>query len=187
MNKNIKSLIFTAILAISFNTAALAASTMPDDLKGIHQIQAVGTLEVAFSPNGGITKMLVENINATKKSIEVQAYLFTSSDIAKALVNAHKRGVQVRVILDKSQETGKYSSITFLRNAGIPVHIDKDFSTAHNKIMIFDGLDIATGSFNFTKGAEKSNAENCMVIHGNKQLADLYGQNWQWRWDETTE
>jgi phosphatidylserine/phosphatidylglycerophosphate/cardiolipin synthase-like enzyme len=87
------------------------------------------------------------------------------------------------VVLDKSQETEKYSSATFLANAGVPVRIDDDFAIAHNKIMILDEETVITGSFNFTKAAEERNAENVLVIRGNKELANLYLKNWQWRWD----
>ena len=167
------------------NTSA-AGKPMPNNVKGIHSVQAVGNIEVAFSPGGGITTMVVQNIEKAKKSIEVQAYSFTSVDIARALADAHKRGVQVRVILDKSQETEKYSSLTFLQNAGIAVHVDRDFQIAHSKIMIIDSVDVITGSFNFTKSAEQSNAENCLVFHGNQALADQYIQNWQWRWEATS-
>jgi phosphatidylserine/phosphatidylglycerophosphate/cardiolipin synthase-like enzyme len=48
----------------------------------------------------------------------VQAYSFTSAPIAKALLDTHKRGMKVQAILDKSQRTEKYSSATFLKNAG---------------------------------------------------------------------
>lgn len=158
---------------------------MPDSVKGVHSVPAAGTIEVAFSPQGGITDMIVNELAKAKKSVQVQAYSFTNAEIAKALSEAKKRGVDVRVILDKSQETEQYSSATFLANAGIPVHIDREFQIAHNKIMIIDGIDVITGSFNFTKAAENANAENCLVIHGNKQLADLYIKNWEWRWNAT--
>ena len=113
----------------------------------------------------------------------MQAYGFTNTAIAKALLDASKRGVQVRVVLDKSQETEKYTSATFLANAGVPVRIDADFAIAHNKVMILDEETIITGSFNFTKAAEERNAENVLVIRGNKELARLYLHNWQWRWE----
>ena len=103
----------------------------------------------------------------------------------KALARAKKRGVNVRVILDKSQETEKYSAAKFAANEGIPVHIDRAFAIAHNKIMIIDRADVITGSFNFTKAAEQNNAENCLIFHGNKELADMYERNWLWRWKET--
>jgi phosphatidylserine/phosphatidylglycerophosphate/cardiolipin synthase-like enzyme len=161
------------------------SSIMPTELTGVHTMPATGTIEFAFSPNGGITNMIVDEINKAKKTILVQAYSFTSTEIAKSLADAKKRGIDVKVILDKSQESEKYSSATFLTNAGIPVHIDRDFQIAHNKVMIIDGIDVITGSFNFTKSAEHNNAENCEIHQGNKPFADKFTKYWQWRWDAT--
>jgi Phosphatidylserine/phosphatidylglycerophosphate/cardiolipin synthases and related enzymes len=174
------------VLAISVSVFAYALKISPPSfINSPHTLKATGTIEVGFSPAGGITQMIVDELNSSKKSIEVQAYSFTSAPIAKALADAHKRGVYVRVILDKSQSNGRYSSATYLTNAGIPTHIDRAFAIAHSKIMIVDQKDIITGSFNFTKAAEQSNAENCLILRGNKQLVDLYEQNWNWRWNET--
>jgi phosphatidylserine/phosphatidylglycerophosphate/cardiolipin synthase-like enzyme len=133
--------------------------------------------EVYFSPHGGCTDAVIRELNRAKSTVLVQAYSFTSAPIAKALLNVHKRGVKVEVILDKSQRTQKYSSATFLFNAGIPVKIDAQHAIAHNKVMIIDGETVITGSFNFTKAAEESNAENLIVIH-DKKLAELYIKNW---------
>ena len=108
----------------------------------------------------------------------MQAYSFTSAPIAKALVDAHKRGVQVQVILDKSQKGEKYSSADFVLHAGIPTFIDAKHAIAHNKIMIIDGQTVITGSFNFTKAAEESNAENLLVIRS-PELAAKYAANWK--------
>jgi phosphatidylserine/phosphatidylglycerophosphate/cardiolipin synthase-like enzyme len=134
--------------------------------------------EVYFSPYGECTEAIIKELNKAKNTILVQAYSFTSAPIAKALLDAHKRGVKVEVILDKSQRTQKYSSATFLFNAGIPTKIDAKHAIAHNKVMIIDGETIITGSFNFTKAAEESNAENLLVIH-DKKLAERYTKNWQ--------
>ena len=49
---------------------------------------------------------------------------------------------------------------------------------AHNKVMVIDGKTVTTGSFNFSKAAEGSNAENLLIIH-DKKLASLYRKNWQ--------
>jgi len=48
---------------------------------------------------------------------------------------------------------------------------------AHNKIMIIDRNTLVTGSFNFTKSAEESNAENLLILKGNKPLVDRYIEN----------
>jgi phosphatidylserine/phosphatidylglycerophosphate/cardiolipin synthase-like enzyme len=47
---------------------------------------------------------------------------------------------------------------------------------AHNKVMILDGQTVITGSFNFTKSAEESNAENVLVIR-DAAIAGQYAVN----------
>jgi phosphatidylserine/phosphatidylglycerophosphate/cardiolipin synthase-like enzyme len=74
------------------------------------------TISAFFSPNGGCTEVIVDQLNEAKRQVLVQAYSFTSAPIAKALVDAHKRGVDVQVILDKSQKSERYTSATFLAN-----------------------------------------------------------------------
>jgi phosphatidylserine/phosphatidylglycerophosphate/cardiolipin synthase-like enzyme len=134
-------------------------------------------IEVHFSPRGGCTEAVVQEIDAAKTSILVQAYSFTSAPIAKALVDAHKRDVHVEVILDKSQRTEKYSSADFVQHAGIPTYIDAEHAIAHNKVMVIDGQTVITGSFNFTSSAEDRNAENLLVIRS-PELAATYTANW---------
>ena len=133
--------------------------------------------QVSFSPTGGCTIAVVNELSNAKSNILVQAYSFTSAPIAKALMDAHKRGVDVAVILDKSQRTEKYSEADFIVHAGIRTLIDPVHAIAHNKIMIIDGQVVITGSFNFTKAAEEHNAENLLIIR-NVELAKRYMENW---------
>ena len=135
--------------------------------------------EVYFSPHGGCTDAIIKQLDKAKAktSILVQAYTFTAAQIPKALLDAHKRKVKVQIILDKSRRTQKYSSATFFSNNGIPVKIDAVHAIAHNKLIIIDGEMVITGSFNFTKAAEESNAENLLLIR-DKKLASLYAKNW---------
>ena len=134
-------------------------------------------IQVFFSPRGGCTEAAVQAIEAARSSILVQAYSFTSAPIAEALVKAHRRGVKVQVLLDKSQRSEKYSSATFVANAGIAALIDAKHAIAHNKVIVIDGDTVITGSFNFTKAAEESNAENMLVIK-DANLAAAYTANW---------
>lgn len=160
--------IIVLILAFFFSAAAIA-SPLP----------SLGTIEVFFSPRGGATDAVVAEIGKAKQEILVQAYSFTSKPIAKALLDAKKREVKIEVVLDKSNATAKYSAATFLANAGIPVLIDDKHAIAHNKIMIIDRQVLIIGSFNFTTTAEERNAENLLVIKGNKQLIDRYLRNFE--------
>ena len=135
------------------------------------------SIAVYFSPKGGCTEAVVSELNKAQKSVLVQAYSFTSKPIAEAIVKAGKRGVTVEVILDKSQRTEHYSEADFLAHAGIRTLIDAAHAIAHNKVMVIDGATVITGSFNFTKAAEESNAENLLVIQ-DKELAEKYVANW---------
>ncbi len=133
--------------------------------------------QVYFSPSGGATDAVVKEIGKAKSEILVQAYSFTSKEIAKALVDAHKRGIHIEIILDKSNRSQKYSAADFTFNMGIPTFIDAEHQIAHNKIMVIDKETVITGSFNFTKAAEEKNAENLLILKS-KELAKLYIDNW---------
>jgi phosphatidylserine/phosphatidylglycerophosphate/cardiolipin synthase-like enzyme len=135
-------------------------------------------VKVYFSPKGGCTEAISSEIEQAKTEILVQAYSFTSTPIAKALLYAHKRGVKVQTILDKSQKSQKYTSASFLTNSGIPTYIDEKHAIAHNKIILIDREIVITGSFNFTKAAEEKNAENVLIIK-DKGLAKVYIENWE--------
>ena len=134
-------------------------------------------VQVYFSPNGGAAEAIIREIDKAKTEILVQAYSFTSLPIAKAMLLAHKRGVNVQAIMDKSQRGQKYTSANFLANVGIPTFIDDKHTIAHNKIMIIDRETVITGSYNFSKSAEKGNAENLLIIKS-KELAKIYLDNW---------
>lgn len=62
--------------------------------------------------------------------------------------------------------------------SSIPTFIDAAHAIAHNKVMVIDGQVVITGSFNFTKAAEESNAENLLVIR-DTDLAGKYAANWE--------
>jgi phosphatidylserine/phosphatidylglycerophosphate/cardiolipin synthase-like enzyme len=145
----------------------------------LHAQQGPQDLHPFFSPKGGCTQAVVEQLNGAKRQVLVQAYSFTSTPIARALVDAKRRGVDVQVILDKSQRGERYSSATFLANEGVPTYIDPVHKIAHNKVMVIDGQTVITGSFNFTKSAEEGNAENLLVINNAPVLAQQYAKNWQ--------
>ncbi len=138
-------------------------------------------IAVCFTPNGDCTAQIVNQINAAQKNIYVQAYSFTSGKIAYALVRAFKRGVDVKVILDKSNfNCSQFSFSSLLIRGGIPVWNDYIPNIAHNKVMIFDNHMVETGSFNFTKAAQNSNAENTVFIKS-AAISNQFLQNWQHR------
>jgi len=140
--------------------------------------RAHAAVDVCFTPGSDCTGVVAKQLNAAKVSVFVNAYSFTSKPIENALVAAKKRGVQVEVILDRSNVGSKYSGLAMMIEAKIPTTIDESHAIAHSKIMIIDASVVLTGSFNFTSAAQKSNAENLLVIKDTK-IAALYLLNWK--------
>lgn len=150
-----------------------AVMLIPSTLSAEQYYQA-GTIDVYFSPKGGATEAIVKEISSAKDEILLQAYSFTSRQIAKALTDARKRGISIDAVLDRSQRKAKYTAADFTAHAGIATYIDSAHAIAHNKIIIIDRRVLITGSFNFTKAAEEKNAENLLIIRDNKTLIHRY-------------
>ncbi len=131
---------------------------------------------ICFTPGEDCTGLIIGEINRAQKELLVQAYTFTSAPIAKAVADARRRGVRTLVVLDKSQGDRRYSAAGYLARAGVPVLIDGQHAIAHNKVMVIDRARTLTGSFNFTKAAQESNAENVVVIDGS-DVAGRYAAN----------
>ena len=134
--------------------------------------------DVYFSPNGGAENAIVKSIGEAKKEVLVQAFLFSNKPITEALVAAHKRGVAVKVIVDKTMEHHRHNTVPDILKARIPTFVDNKHRTAHNKVMVIDMGTVITGSFNFIQSAEKSNAENLLVVRS-AAMAKTYKENWE--------
>jgi len=141
-------------------------------------------VKVFFSPKGGCTEAITTIIGGAQKSILIQAYSFTSEPIVQALIRAKERGVEVRVVLDRSQYEARSTAAVPLHSAGIEVRMDAKHSIAHSKVMIIDEQILITGSFNFTRQAEISNAENVLIML-NPDLAAAYVQNWNLHYEHS--
>ena len=132
-----------------------------------------------FSPKGGCTAVIIEEVAKARSEILMQAYSFTCSDIAAALIAAAGRGVRVRVVLDRSNEVESHTELGDLKAHGIDVTIDASHAIAHNKVVVIDGHTVLTGSFNFTRQAEHENAENLLVLRNHFEQAALYRSNFE--------
>ncbi len=135
------------------------------------------TANPCFSPHGGCTQAIAEEIEKAKSEVLVQAYSLTSKPIADAIVNAKEAGVHVEIILDRSYGYTQNSASYFSTLKGIPTYIDAKHVVAQNNILIIDRNTVITGSFTFTHEAEEKNAGNLVIIDSAK-LARTYLKNW---------
>jgi len=148
-------------------------------------LPAGATFDLGFTPGGTSLEVVLKAISSAKSTLLVAAYEFTSRDIAEALEAAAHRGVKVRIVADFKASKDKYSQLSILSSAGIPVRLDERNAIHHHKFMVIDSSSIETGSFNYTTSAIKRNAENALVLWNVPNLAGEYGKEWERLWGES--
>lgn len=146
------------------------------------QAEPAEILGIYFTPPIGGAGGIIKQIDASKKSIKVMAYGFTSINLAEALVRAKKRGVDVGLIQDEKSAQNNRQAIQKLLDAGIEVRSDSKHAIQHNKVMVIDQDVVITGSYNFTNSAETRNAENIMIVKS-EYAARRYSDNWNSHWE----
>ena len=185
-----RTTVIAACLAVLFAASAAAFEPASGHSGKPAVLPATGTIQVAFTPGDDAGKLIANAINGAHRQVLVQAFSFTHREIAEALIAAKRRGVDVKVIADKEQtEKIPASVIARIAVAGVPVFLDTDHTSAHNKVIVIDAgspeTALVTGSFNFTQAAQYKNAENVLVIRGNAALTELYLKNWQQHYEHS--
>ena len=175
MSPNVLSRFTAGALLLVFGNAHAAPPPVPNTSNG--------TVQYAFTPDGRADDMIVEAIAGARKQVLVQAFSFTHRRIAEALIKAHSRGVEVVVIADYEQTYQiETSVIGDIADGGVPVLLDAQHASAHNKIMVIDGdragCAVITGSYNYTHAAQFRNAENAVILKSNPALCDAFRRNW---------
>jgi phospholipase D len=146
--------------------------------------QPTREVNVCFTPPAGCGALIAKEIHQAKESIFMQAFSFTSEIIADEIIAAHKRGLKVYILFDRTQLEEKNSRYHMLKAYGINVKIDYVSGLAHNKVIIIDKEKVITGSYNFTRAADKRNADNVIMIN-NPEIAKAYLENWKRRYEKS--
>ncbi len=170
---------------------AAAALAIACALPATSTARELARVEAAFTPGDDIAGLIVERIGRARRSVQVQAYLFTDRTIANALLTARRRGVAVELIGDAAQHaSGGLPHAKALDRAGARVWLDRAHNAAHDKVVIVDGRSpeatVITGSYNFTRSAQQANAENVVVISGNRAVTDRFVANFEKHRREST-
>ncbi|MFK7479665.1 hypothetical protein EGJ82_28095 [Klebsiella pneumoniae] len=93
------------------------------------------------------------------------------------------RGLYHRQSPEISTDGTEMTLTNILVNAGVKVRLTDAYKIHHDKVIIIDRSTVETGSFNFTKAAEYSNSENALVLNDMPQVASVYLEHWQSRWE----
>jgi len=132
---------------------------------------------VCFVPGEPCAAEIIAAIDAARTEVRVQAYGFSASPILSALAAARARGVDVAIILDRSDARRLCDPDSALLAAGVPIFIDDVRGIAHNKVIVIDRRVVIGGSYNYTRAAERRNAENVTFIES-EQVAARFLANW---------
>ena len=113
-----------------------------------------------------IKSILLENIQTSKKSIDIAVAWFTQRELFTAVLEALDRGVSVSIILVDDiinrSEYGLNFSL-FIEKGGNLCFANSRKLLMHDKFVIFDHTLTITGSYNWTYSAEKRNSENIII------------------------
>jgi len=91
----------------------------------------------------------------------------------------------VRVVLDERGNDNRsgQAAMSLLYGAGIPVRTVRSFKIMHDKVIVTDGRNVATGSYKFSRSAARNNSENALLLQDMPAVAQQYLTHWQSRWD----
>ena len=94
---------------------------------------------------------------------------------------AVRRGVRVRIVSDDDKSEDLGSDVDRLRAAGAQVVLDASEAHMHHKFAVFDGQQLVTGSFNWTRSASEVNAEN-LVVTDDPRLVGAFANEFERLW-----
>lgn len=154
--------VLMVVLAICAPRGAESASTTPK-------------LEVLFSPDGDCAERLVQEINAAKKSVRLQACSLITTPIAEALLGARKRGVDCEIVLGMSPES-QSSELDNLAKVNVSIFVDERHMMSPD-ILLIDKATIIIGSLTSSTGHDESNAGSVLIIKGFPDLVEKYAEN----------
>lgn len=136
---------------------------------------------VYFSPGDACMQRLRSMCLAVKNTLDICVFTISDDRLSEVILGAHQRGVAVRVLSDNDKVFDDGNDIQRLAQAGIEVHVDRSQYHMHHKFALFDGRELANGSFNWTRTATAHNDEN-LVVSNDRNLVRSFAQQFELLW-----
>ena len=128
-------------------------------------------------------RRLTERARAGERpTLRVAVMNVNDRELEDAIVEAHRAGVAVRVVHDGRKHRPAYDwyrGDDRLLDAGVPLlGVRRPGNGAmHDKIVLYDGAELSTGSMNLETGARFENHENVLFTR-EPTLLEAYGDRW---------
>ncbi|MEE8290835.1 MAG: phospholipase D-like domain-containing protein [Candidatus Tectomicrobia bacterium] len=143
--------------------------TMPDGTK----------IYTYFAPEGEVVPAIGAHLRQAQSSIAFMAFSFTHDELGQIMRDRFQAGVDVRGVFERRGSSTVYSEYPAMRDLGMPVSQDTNKWSLHHKVIVIDRHTVITGSFNFSRNAQKTNDENVLIVVGNRDIAALYIEEFQ--------
>ena len=130
----------------------------------------------AESFRGGPDAALAEAIDAAVHTVDVAVYNLNLWSVRDALIRAAGRGVRVRVVIDSDNMLAP--EVGALVEAGIPVLGDRRQPLMHHKFTVIDGIEVWTGSMNYTVSDGYLNDNNLIRLRS-PDVAESYSREFE--------
>jgi mitochondrial cardiolipin hydrolase len=128
---------------------------------------------VYFSPGEECLSAILHQIKSASKIIQICLFTISDNRISEELLSKHSSGVHVKIITDNDKVNDKGSDIDQLSRAGIPIKVDVSSNHMHHKFALFDKKTLLTGSYNWTRSAERYNHENIIISDSPKMMKEF--------------
>jgi len=129
-------------------------------------------INVYFSPEDNVERIINSRLKKAKKSIRFLAFSFTSDSLGETMIEKFKKGLTVEGVFERRGANSEYSEYTKMMIEGLPVFKDRNRHIMHHKVIIIDDYRVITGSFNFSKNADRNNDENILIIDSEEIAAE---------------
>ena len=137
--------------------------------------------QVFFSPGTDCLNAIVSNIRNAKKSVKICVFTISDNRIVSAIESLKYKDVEVKIITDNDKQYDRGSDIIYLTEKGYNIKIDLTDAHMHHKFAVIDERITITGSYNWTRSAEKYNHEN-VLITDNQEITKPYLKEFEKLW-----
>ena len=133
-------------------------------------------IRACFAPEDRVERVIISLLRRAQREVSFMAFTFTSNRLGDELVALSRRGVAVAGVLERHGSLSAHSEYLKFHVEGIDARLDNRAGLMHHKVIIIDGRLVIMGSFNYTRGADRSNDENILVIESEALAAEYLAE-----------